>query len=57
VFALGKWDGFTNQITQSQWADIHIPARVIGCISQSNTIILNIQPEKKLPASHNFLLC
>jgi hypothetical protein len=51
VLALGKWDGFTNQITQSAVvADIHILADLIGWISQSNTIILNIQPAKKFPA-------
>jgi hypothetical protein len=51
VFALGKWDGFTNQITQSAVvADIHILADLIGWISQSNTIILNIQSAKKFPA-------
>jgi hypothetical protein len=51
VLALGKWDGFTNQITQSAVvADIHILADLIGWISQSNTIILNIQSAKKFPA-------
>jgi hypothetical protein len=51
VLALGKWDGFTNQITQSAVvADMHILADLIGWISQSNTIILNIQSAKKFPA-------